>query len=355
MSYYRRFGVVLAFTFSVAPTFAPRAIAQESAAVTVADSPVAWQLFQQALDQARDNPAEAARLCQRLLDGFTDRVVPSDDPPGDRYESVLERVERFLRERPSVLERYRQVEGPEADRLSATAKPEVVARLRGLTRAGLRAHLKLAERDFLTAEFDRVRSRLERMEGHPDLTDGVDASAYWFLRGASSALTNDGKGRDEALARLAGLSSDEARVATNELARIAQLEPAEVPTVTSVLSGGAAPPDVSEDDRGLDLAWQPIWSVPLPGTPFSRNFLGTGVATGAGAGAEAGEVRAVPARGPQANPNPFLVDLNAQSLPRQFERARYDGSMLSVAPAVATSPSYTASHSPPESPAATPL
>jgi len=319
--------------------FAAPVMRQESATVTVADSPVAWQLFQQALDQARDNPAEAARLCQRLLDGFADRVVPSDDPAADRFESVLERVERFLRERPTSLERYRLLEGPEAARLlkgaTLDAELENVARTRGLTTAGLQAHLRLAEREFHAAKFDRVLARLERLEGHPDLTDGADSSAYWFLRGASAALLRRTTGRDEALARLASMTANEAHDAADALARIALVEPASVPSIMTVLGVGEAPDELNlpsgpATDEASGMGWQPIWSVALPGTAFARTFLNVGTG-GLGMGGSAiglgANLRVV-----QGNQNPFLADLESRVIPRQFERARYDGSMLATTP-----------------------
>ncbi|MFO0827060.1 MAG: PQQ-binding-like beta-propeller repeat protein [Phycisphaerales bacterium] len=310
-------GFVVSALLSALPIAARTARAQESTPVTVGDSPAAFQLFQQVLDQARDNPSEAARLSQRLLDGFADRVIPADDPPGPRFESVLTRVERFLREHPAALERYRQLESAEAERLFALGELDLVARTRALTPAGLRGQLTLAERELHAANFDRAIARLARIEGHPDLGEGSSTSVYWFLRGAAAALESNTGEREEAIARLKALATPEALAAVEAIARLAALEPAQVPLVSTPLSVGAEPEAL---EPGAERSWQPIWSIDMPGSAFARAFLGSPVDTRPEFQLGAGNV--------------FGNDLSAPMLPREFDRARYDGSMLTIAPAV---------------------
>ncbi|MBL9119425.1 MAG: PQQ-binding-like beta-propeller repeat protein [Phycisphaerae bacterium] len=275
------------------------AFAQDTAPVTVLDSPLAWQLLQQAEDQAKENPSEAARLCQKLLDGYSDRVIPaekaSDDSGGSRFQGVAERVEQFLRAHPSVLDRYRQMEEAEAERMVAFDAPERVASTRGMTRAGLRANLRIAERDLLAGHFGRAQLRLARVEGHPDLS-GDEATVYWYLRGATAALSGNVADRQQAEARLRalGLPDDAPQLAT--VARFAAIGPRETPPKASPLSQGIAP-DLSE------ASWQPVWSEVLDRAPFGRLL-----------------------RAPD--------DFGRIGLGRRLDQDRYDGKFLVVSPVV---------------------
>jgi outer membrane protein assembly factor BamB len=298
--------VALSVALAVLGCLAPAtpAVAQDSAPVTVLDSPLAWQLLQQAEDQAKENPSEAARLCQKLLDGYADRVVPAsagaggdagDQPDDGRFLGVTERVEQFLRTHPTVLARYREIEGPEAERLFRPEAPEGVATTRLLTRAGLRATLQLAERDMHDGAFDRALLRLERVEGHPDLAN-EEGTMYWFLRGACAAFNNRIEEREQAEARLRGLGLADDSPELASITRFAALQPRDVPVPITPLTGGIGP-DPSERN------WQPVWTESLVRSPFSRLF---------------------------AVPDEFA----RMGLPRQIDRARFDGSLLVVAPTV---------------------
>lgn len=256
--------------------------AQDSAPVTVLDSPVAWQLFQQVEDQAKENSAEAARVCQRLLDGYADRIIPAERAAAGeevtRYLGVAERVEHFLRTHPAVLDRYRQVEGPEADRLLAAGQSEAVAALRGMTKAGLRAGLALAERDLLAGRFSWAMRRLARMEGHPDLAREGDGDAgasdegksYWFLRGAAAAIAKRVPEREQAEARLRamGLADDSPELGT--IGRFASIEPRPTARAIDPLGSGSAPEkdDIAAGDEAVN--WQPVWFEGLLGLPRLR-------------------------------------------------------------------------------------
>ncbi len=285
--------------------------AQDTAPVTVADSPLAWQLFQQATDQSKENPAEAARICQRLLDGFSSRVIPAEGaaaaggatPAGgsDRFEGTVERVERFLRTHPTTLERYRQIEGPEAARVLTIEGPEKVARLYGLTPAGLSSHLAIAESDFHAGRFERAILRLKRIEGHPDLgTSTKDASAYWFLRGACTSLLGRTSDRELADTQLLALGLDETSPERVAIARFAAVTTPDVPVLRSPLTAGVPP---ESDERG----WQPVWTEPLSSTPYTRLFV---------------------------LPDEFSGVRLGGPLPRALDRAKFDGTFLVVAPSV---------------------
>ncbi len=282
---------------------------QDTAPVTVYDSPLAWQLLQQAFDQARENPSEAARIAQRLLDDFGDRLIPAEQAIGEgpasadegAFEGVALRVERFLRTHPSVLARYRQMEEAEAVRLRAQGGARAIAHTRSLTRAGLEANLELAEAELHRARFGEALARLRRLEGHPDLAAN-DASAeagrlYWFLRGACAAFLDDPVEREQAESRLKafGIPLDAPELAS--IARFAAMEPVELPVAVSPLGTGELP----QTDEG---DWQPVWIEELEATPFSRIFVG----------------------GPAA--------FNRLPLPDRIDRARFDGSYLVVAPTV---------------------
>lgn len=270
---------------------------QESAPATIYDSPVAWQLLQQAADQTRENPSEAARLCQRLLDGYADRLVPAEDPDGDRFESVLDAVERLLRRSPATLDRYRRNETAEAARAAAERPAEEIARTRGLTPAGLEAHLIVAERDIDRGRLDTALVRLRRIENHPDLaTLAREAATYWYLRGLAATLSGREAERDESLARLDVLRSAEATDARVMLEILAGEGPATVASPSSPLTSGLQSPSSERD-------WQPVWIEPMAGTPFGR---------------------AIEAR-PEG---PFGVTA------READRARFDGSLLVLAPTV---------------------
>lgn len=240
--------------------------AQESSLATVGDSATAWQWIQQMEDQARENPAEAARLAQRLLDGYERKLVPAGaeaEADRDLFMSVRERVQRFVLPRPAVLERYRAFESAEAERTLAAGDLEGTAAMRALTAAGLRANLILAERELRAGRFPSAAARLAGLEGHPDLR-GEEAAPYWFLRAVAARLLGDGEAAREASARLANL---------------------EAPTwieALAVVEGLAPGPDGPMGDPAAFSDWQQVWREELPLTPFARTFLvpGPGDPTG---------------------------------------------------------------------------
>lgn len=287
--------LLAACALSIALASAASAPAQDTAPVTLSDSPVAWQLLQQAFDQARDNPGEAARIAQRLLDGYADRIVPADDPPEDRFESVVDRVERFLRAHPATLDRYRRGESAEAARLLAAGRVAEVARSRALTPSGLEAHLALAEREIDRGRLGVALLRLARIENHPDLGSMPrEAALYWHLRGLAATFEGRSRERDEALARLEALRTEESAAARAALARLAGAGPARIEPAIGPLDAGVAP--TSEDGE-----WQPVWTERFAATPYAR---------------------AVESR----------LEIPFGMTARDAERARFDASLLVLAP-----------------------
>src|SRR5262249_39404703 len=100
---------------------------------------------------------------------------------------------------------------------------------------------------------------------------------------------------------------------SDAIARFAQVEPAHGATIATMFAPGEAPSDSDIEDGN----WQPIWSIPLNGTPFARFFT---------------IVNVPPARLDPFNPN--LIADDQATTTQQYDRARYDGSMLCVAPSV---------------------
>jgi len=252
---FRRPSLPLGPCVAIVVALAARGFAQDSVLPAVADSATASQWVRQMAEQARENPAESARLAQRLLDGYAGRLVPTDEPAGDRFENVRLRTNRFLLERPAVLERYRAAESGEAARSLAAGAVEETAANRALTPAGLRATLILAERDWRAGRFEAAESRLAALEGHPDLR-GDEAAAYWFHRGAVAIVRRDPARAKDAAARLGNL---DAPAWSEALAAAAALAPrAATP---------ARPEDLPRD------GWQLLWREELTGTPYARAFL----------------------------------------------------------------------------------
>lgn len=135
------------------------------------DSPQA----QGALDRAGElsaagNIAEAARVIQQLLDTDAERVVPDPEDP-KLFVCLRTRANRLLVQSPALLERYRTVEEPRARDQLARGEFVQTERSRLMTRSGLQAALRCAERDLESARFEAARLGLEQLEGHPDRKD----------------------------------------------------------------------------------------------------------------------------------------------------------------------------------------
>lgn len=236
--------------------FEAPAAAQESSLATVGDSATAWQWIQQMEEQARENPAEAARLAQRLLDGYDRKLVPAGGDEGSRdlFTGVRDRVQRFLLTHPAVLERYRAFESAEADRMLAAGDLSGTAASRALTPAGIRATLILAEREVRGGRFASAETRLAEVEGHPDLR-GDDSPPYWFLRAICARMLGREAAARDAAGRLANLDAPNW---IEGLALTESVRPRTEPDPVDPLS---------------HARWQPVWSDEIPGSPFARVYL----------------------------------------------------------------------------------
>jgi outer membrane protein assembly factor BamB len=237
------------------------AVAQEMVSVMVDDSPSAAQRFEQLVAQREGNPAEAARLAAELLDEFGERLIPVEDPAGERFRSVRGAVEAALRRWPDLAARHREREEPLARRLLAEGRLEALAQRRAWTTSGLEAVLRLAQRDLEEGRVASALRRLDRVRGHPD------------LRGAAAQ-------RAATIETLAGWAAGRVDGATL-LAGRAGLDPAAVAALDSIVteppppSRSAASPleAVPDGDAGIG-AWQTFWSLPMPGAAYRRAFEG---------------------------------------------------------------------------------
>jgi hypothetical protein len=77
------------------PIEAAAAPQQQEVVPSIADSPTAQTLFDDARAQAAANPAEAARLARRLLDEYSARVARADPETQDLFASVADLTDRF--------------------------------------------------------------------------------------------------------------------------------------------------------------------------------------------------------------------------------------------------------------------
>lgn len=249
----------------------PSAWAQQETVPAIADSPTAQALYEDALAQRADNPAEAARLARRLLDEYRDRVLRMGAESDGRFVSVADETERFLLANPPVLERFRESEGRSAERMLSEVGADATAARRRLTRAGLVASLSLAERALAADRAADARAILARVRQHPDLT-GRERVAFAALSAFAErrlgAEVPESAMQLEQLLRTADLPPallDEARRALEQVRRTSARPAASL--ARSPLATGAAtqPPDSS---------WREIWSVDLGATLFRRLFDG---------------------------------------------------------------------------------
>lgn len=140
---------------------------------------------------ASGNIPEAVRTLQNLLESEGMRVIEAEGDP-DLFVDVRARINGFILARPVLLEAYREAQEAEARRLVAAGRVEDAERARWLTRAGLEAALRLAQRDIEAGRFEAARIGLEAAESHPDVGDAALARAGAVLsRLLAGYLTRD--------------------------------------------------------------------------------------------------------------------------------------------------------------------
>ncbi|MBM4112931.1 MAG: hypothetical protein FJ253_06090, partial [Phycisphaerae bacterium] len=249
-------GAVVLLAASLLPAL--RAQAQESAIPTVGDSPTALQLCRRAEDLRDSNPIESARLVQRILGEYGDRLV-AVEAGGDRFAPASQRAAELLRGSPKVLEAWREIMAPTVERLVDEGRFETLARIAPLTSAGADAILRLAQRD---------------------LEAGRPASALSRLRGFDEAQASDARSRAFALAMrfraasLVGASSIAAQ-AREQLDRLSSEDPSVAPIAAASRDAGDSSRRDPVDATALDRSpsWPRIWRLPLPNSPYSRRYL----------------------------------------------------------------------------------
>ena len=154
---------------------AARAVAQESAPVTVDASPSAAELLRRAEDTAVGNPAESARLAQEAMERFSRKLVPWP-PVEDRFRSAQAATIAFLRANPPVFERWLREQSPVAERQLAEGNLEQVVEARPLTPSALQAACALAQRAMDQGQPRQAVIWIDQALAHPSLDDALRAS-----------------------------------------------------------------------------------------------------------------------------------------------------------------------------------
>lgn len=127
------------------------------------------------------NVEEAARVIQTLLseEGLRMIAVPGDP---DLFVPVRSRVLEMLLASPPLLDRYRAVEGPAAQRALDEGRHDEVCTARLLTPAGYEAALRVAQSRLEAAQFDAALLTLAELDRHPDRAGPAGAGALEILR-----------------------------------------------------------------------------------------------------------------------------------------------------------------------------
>lgn len=220
-------------------TTVPAAWGQETVAVMVDESATATQLLDRLREQRPGNLLEGARLADRVLREFTDRLVPSSEGDPDLFRAARWEVEAALRADPELATAFAETASIRASRMLDAGELEAVVRTARWTPAGLEATLRLAQLD---AEAGRGRMglrRLERLEGHPGLLDVTAATrrdrlidlARWVAEGEGPAALGAWPAEER--------SED---------------------------------PFTGDQEEALAETWSELWREPLPDSPYERAF-----------------------------------------------------------------------------------
>jgi outer membrane protein assembly factor BamB len=240
----------LAIVMQAAPAFA-----QQDNPVYVDDSKRAWEQFQRAEEQRRDNLGEAVRIYQALLDEFGRSLIPALATSRNHFRTVRARVLDALRSDDELLSRYREMNSAEAQRLlDMNALPAVAARF-PLTDAGLKAMVGLAQDHLENGRFEMARLWLDEAAQHPALDVDTEQSVIIMSTMAAQYLHDAA-----ALERLADHVQE-----TPRLARIVQpiMERIAALNVEPAMPDGITSFERTEADDLTDLVAQAIWEVPL--------------------------------------------------------------------------------------------
>lgn len=238
----------------------------ETNRVYVDDSPLAWELFLRASDQEAENPGEAARLYQELLDLYPLKLIPRLESDADHLVAVRSRVHAALRSSPALFDRYRQIETTPASRMLAEGRLEALRLSRFLTEPALEATIRLAQDAFEHAQFERAYRLVIEAGEHPDLA-GRRAAYRWLMLGVVANHLGEFEARDQAIAALDDAGDPDSRTAHGELMRLLQAGPGpEIEHGVHVL--GDAPQALDDS-----IVENPIWSIGLDQSLFVRRFV----------------------------------------------------------------------------------
>jgi outer membrane protein assembly factor BamB len=265
------------------------ASAQQATLPAIADSPTAQTLFDDAVAQSKENPAESARLCRRLLDEYGDRLLKVAGEQDSLFRSVADETERLLLATPTVLERFRASESRAAEIMLAEDGAFSTASRRRLTRAGLVATLRVAQSLLLADRADEALVTVRRVSAHPDLRSAEskrEAVGQAWITAVAAARTGLIAERDAALAQLESLAANEdaandfgaaaalasAKATPTGSASNPALHPAANLTPTLATSLVRSPLEQGATGELPSADWQQVWSVELDRTLFRRLF-----------------------------------------------------------------------------------
>lgn len=264
--------------------------------VYVDDSPAAWELFRRARDHEQENPGEAARVYQELLDLHAHKLIPLREADRHHLASARIRVNAALLANPRVLERYRAIETSTARRMLEQGQYESLLRTRFLTEPALEAALRLAQDAVERAHFMRAVRALTELAAHPDLA-GRRAAYRWLLLGLAANHLGDSTLRQQAVDALAGAADADSRACLDELNRLLRQGPGPEEARGLTVLDAAPSPDLAA------LGGTPIWSAELTESLFRRRFA--------------------------------TLDLSGRGMGATVEATRLMGDLLTAAPTVA--------------------
>ncbi len=236
---------------------------QVDIAVTVDDSPVATRSLNEAMVQAKDNPARTADLLASLLDEYGIRLAETERP--GRFASVRDEAIRILRSDATVLAAWRREVSANATRLLETGNPGEAFDRRPLTDAGLESGLRLAQMAIESGSPLAGLTMLDDLESWPGAADGRRRLLVLRGLGCVAALRRDPAARDrvDLVATLEGVLGELATVDEEAEAMIRRI--------------GATPdPGVRRPIPSLasirDADWTRIWEEPLLDTLYRRRY-----------------------------------------------------------------------------------
>jgi hypothetical protein len=234
----------------------------DNAPVALDDSPVADRILAEVEAQSSDNPRRAADLLADLLDEYADRVVPIPDQP-EMFRSVRSAALEVLFQEASVRRAWRERCDAEALELLESAGPDETLRRRPMTKAGLEAAYRVAQRLIESGLASSGLRLLESIEEWPDAGTAVSsrrreilAAIAWIDLASSDGLASSQDARDEAI----------------DLVR--RHDPALAERISRWIVAGNELPIGSSSDRDPSLReWTVLWEAPLQDSLHRRRTV----------------------------------------------------------------------------------